>query len=98
MSAVPVAHAGFVPCDAGDRREPSRHLSSFSRKSSVPCHTDMKTRCAKQKGPTQLTAKYESYVRLPWGAASPQHASHPVPGVGPPRRHAFAPPRGGRTN
>ena len=34
--AVPVAIAGCVPCDAAARREPSRRLSSMSRKSLDP--------------------------------------------------------------
>ena len=37
MSAVPVVHAGLVPCDASERREPSHAVSSFSRKS-LPLH------------------------------------------------------------
>ena len=33
LSAVPVAHAGCIPCDPGIWREPSRADSKFSRKS-----------------------------------------------------------------
>ena len=33
LSAVPVAHAECVPCEADMRREPSRPLSSYFRKS-----------------------------------------------------------------